>query len=277
MTQEETARAAQTRERPENTAFVARHTTMDKPRDKAVTCSHCRKPGHEKDTCYQLHGYPEGWGRHSIGERGRGRGRGISVSAGRGAGGQQQHNAHVAAVGSAGSSVGSDPSSSGSVVPSLTAEQWDTFKALLASVKDAPTEKLSDDEDDVPAAVLSSPSTQISASPHTDESQSTGQSTGPASAHTDDPQTTADVQPVLPDALPVPSSVESVPVLGRGQRQCTPNVRLADYQTYAVKHGASTTVQNFFIALRSRMEITVISVFSGLVLGPDWVDTMLQL
>ncbi|VFQ80142.1 unnamed protein product [Cuscuta campestris] len=145
MTQEETARAAQTRERLENTAFVARHTTVDKPRDKAVTCSHCRKPGHEKDTCYQLHGYPEGWGRHSIGGRGRGRGRGISVSTGRGAGGQQPHTAHVAAVGSAGSSGGSDPSSSGAVVPSLTAEQWDTFKALLASVKDAPTEKLSGD------------------------------------------------------------------------------------------------------------------------------------
>ncbi|VFQ89230.1 unnamed protein product, partial [Cuscuta campestris] len=101
-----------------------------------------------------------------------------------------------------------------------------------------------DDEDDVPAAVLSSPSTQISASPHTDESQSTGQSTGPASAHTDEPQTAADVQPVLPDALPVPSSVESVPVMGRGQRQRTPNVRLADYQTYAVKRGASTTIES---------------------------------
>ncbi|VFQ73314.1 unnamed protein product [Cuscuta campestris] len=48
---------------------------------------------------------------------------------------------------------------------------------------------------------------------------------------------TADVQPVLPSA-------ESAPVLGRSQRQRTPNVRLSDYQTYAVTHGVAPEIPN---------------------------------
>ncbi|VFQ59187.1 unnamed protein product [Cuscuta campestris] len=149
ITQEETARAraAHARERPENAAFASRIVASEKPRDKNnVSCSYCKRLGHDKDTCYQLHGYPEGWGRYS-GGRGRGRGRG--GTAGRGSGGQQlqqphaahaRESAHVAAVNRG---ANSGESSTGAI-PSLTAEQWDTFRALLASVKDVPSEKLNE-------------------------------------------------------------------------------------------------------------------------------------
>ncbi|XP_019053527.1 PREDICTED: uncharacterized protein LOC109114783 [Nelumbo nucifera] len=26
-----------------------------------IKCDHCKKPGHSKDRCYELHGYPPGW------------------------------------------------------------------------------------------------------------------------------------------------------------------------------------------------------------------------
>ncbi|KAJ4747387.1 Retroelement pol polyprotein-like [Rhynchospora pubera] len=50
--------------------------TAPRSGERAV-CSHCSKVGHEKAPCYELIGYPEGWGRARLGSReGRSGGRG---------------------------------------------------------------------------------------------------------------------------------------------------------------------------------------------------------
>lgn len=49
-------------------------------RDRAnMLCSHCKKMGHEAETCFELQGYPEWWGDRprSDGQNGSGRGRGL--------------------------------------------------------------------------------------------------------------------------------------------------------------------------------------------------------
>ncbi|VFQ98802.1 unnamed protein product [Cuscuta campestris] len=75
------------------------------------------------------------------------------------------------------------------------------------------------------------------------------------SAHPEDSSSTADAQPMLSAVQPelpsttaeiqqAVSSTESAPVLGRSQRQRTPNVCLSDYQTYAITHGVSPAIPN---------------------------------
>ncbi|CAL9238783.1 unnamed protein product, partial [Arabidopsis halleri] len=62
-------------------------TGANRNRDRNSLCAHCGKLGHEKNFCWQIHGYPEWWTERSLrnGGRGSNRGRG-SQSAGRGRG-----------------------------------------------------------------------------------------------------------------------------------------------------------------------------------------------
>jgi hypothetical protein len=117
LTQEETAKASATHI-PETGAFSV-HTLSEKGRDNTVTCGHCKKPGHDRNSCFQLIGYPEGWGggpRGGYGGGGRGgrsvRGRGRGGPAGRGG---QQYAVHTAAAaGPAGGSPAGDSSNTDS-------------------------------------------------------------------------------------------------------------------------------------------------------------------
>ncbi|XP_023639594.1 uncharacterized protein LOC111830942 [Capsella rubella] len=45
------------------------------PRGRGLICSHCGRTGHEKETCYQLIGYPENWGAQGRGFDNRSSGR----------------------------------------------------------------------------------------------------------------------------------------------------------------------------------------------------------
>ncbi|XP_050896338.1 uncharacterized protein LOC127103092 [Lathyrus oleraceus] len=45
-------------------------------------CTHCNREGHDKSSCFQLHGFPEWWGDHPRGGRGPGRGRDTSGRSG---------------------------------------------------------------------------------------------------------------------------------------------------------------------------------------------------
>ncbi|VFQ83557.1 unnamed protein product [Cuscuta campestris] len=199
---------------------------------------------------------------------GRGHGRGIST--GRGTGGQQLHAAHAAAVGPSGSSSAGESSTGGVVIPSLSAEQWETFRALLASVKDAPSEKLSGNKRGWIRLVVGQGCADLVGNIRGDNGSQGGlaptaqrtpilqssSSLPTVSAHPADSSSTADAQPMLSAAQPelpsttaeiqqAVSSTESAPVLGRGQRQRTPNVRLSDCQTYAITHGVSPAIPNW--------------------------------
>ncbi|VFQ89964.1 unnamed protein product [Cuscuta campestris] len=90
------------------------------------------------DETFQLHGYPEGCGGCARDEGSCGWSRGHWLNIGRSPT-VSAHTAHVAAVTA---NSGQKPTLS-NLVPSLTADQWDTFRALLASVKDGTAEKLS--------------------------------------------------------------------------------------------------------------------------------------
>ncbi|KAJ4808040.1 Retroelement pol polyprotein-like [Rhynchospora pubera] len=73
-------------ERREAVGFAVHLNKTDLNQQKAGTserlvCTHCGKPGHEVSRCFEIIGYPEGWGRGGRGARGgrgggRGRGRG---------------------------------------------------------------------------------------------------------------------------------------------------------------------------------------------------------
>lgn len=97
-------------------------TSTNRNRDRNVLCSHCGKSGHEKNFCWQLHGYPEWWTECSSQNGGRGATRGgrgsQHMSSGRGRG-----SAHVAHA----------TSSNGSAFPDFTAEEW---KALSMMAKE---------------------------------------------------------------------------------------------------------------------------------------------
>jgi gag-polypeptide of LTR copia-type/Retrotransposon gag protein len=64
------------------------HQTSKPGSGDRPVCSHCNKVGHEKTRCFELIGYPEGWGRGARGSRG-------GRSGGRGGRGRGQANANV--------------------------------------------------------------------------------------------------------------------------------------------------------------------------------------
>ncbi|VFQ98463.1 unnamed protein product [Cuscuta campestris] len=240
---EETARASHVRDRPENVAFVTRANPAEGHRDKNVTYGYCKKLGHDKDNCFQLHGYLEGWGSRTRGGGGRGRSRGRGFSSGRGAGPAMAHAATVTPV----HGGGQEPAVT--TVPTLTAEQWDTFQSLLASVKDGSTEKLSgsapaalefryiDDDDHArsnnifcagPDPVRENPA-DSTASSGTENSRAADNSMA-------DPPQLLSIPPTFETSGTMASfaAPRADSELGRGHRSRTPNVRLQDYVTYIV-------------------------------------------
>ncbi|KAJ1703741.1 hypothetical protein LUZ63_003520 [Rhynchospora breviuscula] len=100
-------------------------------------CSHCSKIGHEKAQCYELIGYPEGWGRGGRGSRGGrsggrgGRGRGHAyANAIQGAGAS---GAGASAAAGASSSGASSAGASGAVsIPGLSDVQVQQIIAIIA-------------------------------------------------------------------------------------------------------------------------------------------------
>ncbi|VFQ88576.1 unnamed protein product [Cuscuta campestris] len=93
-----------------------------------------------------------------------------------------------------------------------------------------------------PAAHLETESAQPSDAAQVPDASTLPTTAGAQSsqASTDHPATV--IQPEIPADQPVPSRAESSSTLGRGHRQRTPNVRLTDYQTYAVTHEVSNDV-----------------------------------
>ena len=61
-------------------------------RDKSVTCTNCKRSGHEAADCFQLVGYPELWGDRPRDAKLAGRGRG-NATEGQGRGGGHRANA----------------------------------------------------------------------------------------------------------------------------------------------------------------------------------------
>ncbi|KAJ3690345.1 hypothetical protein LUZ61_019509 [Rhynchospora tenuis] len=102
---------------------VNKADTMSKTGDKPL-CSHCGKIGHEISNCFELVGYPEGWGRGRRGGRG---GRGPNRGRGRG-------RAHANAV-QGGNSTAQDAGASNSqrMIPGLSEFQVQQIKAILDS------------------------------------------------------------------------------------------------------------------------------------------------
>ncbi|KAJ1688075.1 hypothetical protein LUZ63_019465 [Rhynchospora breviuscula] len=111
-------------------------------------CSHCSKIGHEKAQCYELIGYPEGWGRGGRGSHGGrsggrgGRGRGHAyANAVQGAGAS---GAGASAAAGASSSGASSAGASGAIsIPGLSDVQVQQIIAIIAkSNAGASNEKL---------------------------------------------------------------------------------------------------------------------------------------
>ena len=78
-------------------------------------CTHCNREGHDDNSCFQLHGFPEWWGDRPRGGRGPGRGgattgRGAGRSGGRGRG---SHNAPAVRANKAAAGTSSSGAKSG--------------------------------------------------------------------------------------------------------------------------------------------------------------------
>ena len=126
-------------ERGEIMALVTR--TRSDGRDKSsVVCSHCKRTGHESDTCFALHGYPEWWGdRPRSDGKGAGRGRGQSSARGGGRGIKGTHRANAAQTAPIGSAV---IETDVLPLPGLNIDQWQTLLQMLGGLKPATTEKM---------------------------------------------------------------------------------------------------------------------------------------
>ena len=120
-------------------ALVTR-TRPDGRHKSSVVCSHCTRMGHEADTCFALHGYPEWWGdRPRSNGKGAGRGRGQSNARGGGRGTKGMHRANVAQIGSTDSAVIETNASS---MPGLNTDRWQTLLQMLGGSKPATIKKM---------------------------------------------------------------------------------------------------------------------------------------
>ncbi|KAJ1697041.1 hypothetical protein LUZ63_005553 [Rhynchospora breviuscula] len=106
-------------ERSEAVGFAVQARKGEKP-----TCTHCGKVGHELSQCFEIVGYPEGWGRGRRGGRG---GRGTGRGRGRG-------RAQVNAM-QGDNNVAHDVSGPGtqSTIPGLSDEQVQQIRAILGA------------------------------------------------------------------------------------------------------------------------------------------------
>ena len=89
-------------------AYATSHITrMISMQGERMNCKHCGKIGHEEANCYELIGYPPGWGSRGVrGARGRGHGiRGGCTSVGHGRGREAAYVAHATSIDTATSSA----------------------------------------------------------------------------------------------------------------------------------------------------------------------------
>ncbi|XP_048231663.1 uncharacterized protein LOC125370412 [Ricinus communis] len=104
-------------------------------KDIFVVCSHCKREGHDSETCFQLIRYLEWWGARPKGAGG-GRGR---QSAGRGRSNTPKVNTtHVIRQPSSSIAATKENTASGT----LTAEQWSFFLNLLNTCKSGTSQKM---------------------------------------------------------------------------------------------------------------------------------------
>ncbi|KAM7500569.1 hypothetical protein LguiA_024983 [Lonicera macranthoides] len=122
----------------------------ERPRTNGV-CSHCDNPGHDRENCFQLIGFPDWWYSENRTNGGQGKGggrfgRGGGRSAGRGSRRQVAHAAAASKL-AASTSYAQAPlqESDRSGIPGLSDDQWATLVNMLNTSKgqSSSTEKLS--------------------------------------------------------------------------------------------------------------------------------------
>ncbi|KAJ1685788.1 hypothetical protein LUZ63_017178 [Rhynchospora breviuscula] len=190
-------------------------------------CSHCSKIGHEKAQCYELIGYPEGWGRGGRGSRGGrsggrgGRGRGHAyANAVQGAG---TSGAGASAAAGASSSGASSAGASGAVsIPGLSDVQDHSTRTLIGVGEQKDGSAPTSSGESAPTSGQSAPASSGESAPASGHSAPT--SSG-ESAPTSGPSAPASDQRV-------PAS-ESRQIASRRSRQ--PPTRLQDYICYTAK------------------------------------------
>ncbi|PNX83470.1 hypothetical protein L195_g039513 [Trifolium pratense] len=118
-------------------AVQARNQTRGRSEgpSKTTPCSHCNRPGHEPDGCFELIGYPDWWGERPRGARqGAKRGKEGMTVGGRGRGGRGGPiKANVMQTVS---------NNTAENVNSLSNEQWEVLLNLVRNVQTGATEKL---------------------------------------------------------------------------------------------------------------------------------------
>ena len=115
-------------------AFAVSHrakvqtTVVEKP-----TCKHCGRLGHEETQCYEIIGYPPGWG-----SRGRGRGRGRRTRGGRGSSGRGRGTSNESAYAvttRAATNLSTNVESGSSSLTGFTPEQVQCLLSLIETSK----------------------------------------------------------------------------------------------------------------------------------------------
>nr|GLL46085.1 copia protein (gag-int-pol protein) [Ipomoea trifida] len=116
--------------------------------ERTVTCSICKRTGHEASTCFQVIGYPDWWGDRPRGE-GKSGGRGKATQrayAGRGRGGGVRANAmHTSA--SNDQEVNPEVVEKNNRITGLNNEQWQTLLAALNACKGGLNETMTGKDD----------------------------------------------------------------------------------------------------------------------------------
>ena len=119
-------------------ALVTR-TRLDGREKSSVVCSHCKRTGHEDDTCFALHGYLEWWGdRPRSDGKGVGRG-GQSCARGGGRGTKGTHPTNAAKIASTCSTV---TETDALPLPGRNTDQWQTLLQMPGWSKPMTTEKM---------------------------------------------------------------------------------------------------------------------------------------
>ncbi|KAL4581728.1 hypothetical protein LXL04_006255 [Taraxacum kok-saghyz] len=99
----------------------------DRPDKSHLSCSHCKKTGHESSNCFELVGYPEWWEDRSKNDGGGRGGR----SGGRGRGNARANSSYVHST-----VTGHNGGSNNNASPLLfTAEQWKALTGLMSTSK----------------------------------------------------------------------------------------------------------------------------------------------
>ncbi|KAF7820556.1 retrovirus-related Pol polyprotein from transposon TNT 1-94 [Senna tora] len=200
---------------PMSFAIQAGVRNTGKNKDKAMTCSNCKREGHDAENCFQLIGYPEWWGNRPRTGGGRDGGRKPGTGGSREKLGAARANATQALGGDTNRGVINDSDRKG--LSGLNDEQWATLLGMLTSHKNGTTERLMALGDEI---------TQVN-STDDHEIEVVGVSNGCEQEQCDEITT----EIVIPE--------ES---LGKGQRVRRPSTRLRDYVTHTIKQNENHTL-----------------------------------